>query len=147
MHDLKKLSTLLIVPILLLGSLLVTPGILPVHAVTGKVCLSSNTVCPGSAPLLAPVDVGGNLTVFVDIASSDPLNGYDVQILTNPAILNPVAVDTSGTILPGGASTILECLNGVLVAGNACTMQDAIGVLHYAAVSQSGGTTSGTRQS
>jgi hypothetical protein len=143
-HDLKKLSVLLTLPIIIFAALFVVPNVSPVHALTGKVCLSSSTTCPAPGALLSVVDVNGTLNVSVLIAASDPLNGFDIQILTDNTVLNPVGVDASGTILPGGASTVLKCLNGVLVTGNACTTQDAIGVLHYAAISQTGGTTSGT---
>jgi hypothetical protein len=143
-HDLKKLSILLTLPVIIFAALFVVPNVSPVNALTGKVCLSSSTTCPVPGGLLSIVDVNGTLNVSVLVAGSDPLNGFDIQILTDNTVLNPIGVDASGTILPGGASTVLECLNGVLVTGNTCTTQDAIGVLHYAAVSGTGGTTTGT---
>lgn len=105
-----------------------------VHAQPGEVCLTSgSTGCPASPPTLVALQ-GNNLSVAVNIQSSDPLNGFDIQIATDPTVLNPVGFSLSGSILPTlTTSVLLECLNGIVVTGNSCAAQDGPGVLHFSA--------------
>jgi hypothetical protein len=66
----------------------------------GTVCIApvSSTSCP-STPSMFQGTVGGQLMVAVNVQNSAALNGFDIQVLTNPSILRPVSDSLSGTIL------------------------------------------------
>jgi len=130
---LKNPKILLVLPLMFLSALFAFPA-LPVHAATGLVCLASDgsTTCPGSAPLLGG-SVGSTLRVAVVISGSDALNGFDVQILANNAILQGTGVDLTNSILGASPTIVAECIDGVLVQGVSCAPQDVPGVLHLAA--------------
>jgi hypothetical protein len=121
-----------------IAPLFIVPSV--VHAQSGQVCLatSGSTGCPASPPVFVALQ-GNNLSIAVNVQGSDAMNGFDIQILTDPTVLNPVGVSLTGSILPSLTTSVnLECLNGIIVTGNACTVQDAPGVLHFSA------TTTGT---
>ncbi len=71
--------------------------------------------------------------VAVNIAGSDPLNGFDVSIATDPTVLAAADADLTGSVVTS-ATVLLKCLDGVLVTGSVCASQDGPGVLHFSAV-------------
>lgn len=131
---LKNPKILLVLPIMFLGAIFAIPAIHPAYGLTGTVCLAdpSLTACPATASAFGGA-VGSTLRVAVLISGSDPLNGFDVQILADRSILQATDADLTGTILGAGATVIAKCIDGVLKAGASCAAQDGPGVLHLAA--------------
>jgi len=76
--------------------------------------------------------------VGVYLNGSAGLNAFDITLLTNNAILKPVSIDLTGTLLLGTPVIVLECLNGALVAGTVCSSTDTAGTIHLAATSAAG---------
>ena len=125
----------MIIPLLFISILPVLPAAIPrAHAATGTVCLTDSVTvgCPASPQVLFAAQ-GSTLTVLVQIAGSDPLNGFNIQIKTSNTVLQAAGASLSGSIIGSGATVVLECLDGTLVAGNACDASDGPGVLHFAA--------------
>ncbi len=119
-----------------------TAALLPVHAATGTVCFSSDgTTC---ATLIGGA-AGSTITVDILITASDPLNGFDVQVLADPTILSAPSVSSSlsiGPVLGSSPSIVAECINGIALAG-VCSAQDGLGVVHVAAA-KTGANVAGT---
>ena len=67
----------------------------------GTVCIASafSNSCPAT-PSMFQGTVGGQLTVSVNVQNSPALNGFDVQVLTDPSILKPVGDDLRGSVFP-----------------------------------------------
>lgn len=72
--------------------------------------------------------------VRVQIAGSDNLNGFNIQIQTDSTVLKAADVSLTGSIIGADATVVLKCVDGVLVTGPACSTTDVSGVLHFAAV-------------
>jgi len=127
--------TLLILPLIILGSLLVVPSLPSAHAATGIVCLAPNgsTTCP-TPPVSIAGNVGSTVRIAVVVQGSDNLNGFDITVLADHTILKPVSVDLTGSILTSPISVVVECLQGVLIAGSTCLSTDTIDTAHFAAV-------------
>jgi hypothetical protein len=121
----KKLSAIFVIPLMLLGAFLAPSS---VHAATGVVSVNGGTLI--NAPSSATT-----VSVPIQISGSDALNGFDIQVVADPTLLSGASVSLTGSVL--NASVVLECINGVLVAGTVCSSQDRAGVVHLAAV-QSG---------
>jgi len=103
-------------PLILAAAFLLTPYVPTAHAATGTVCLQDPTTntplpanpCPATGPTLnAPrpvrpqisptqIRIGGLYLGF------DAMNGFDVILSANPAILKPAGVDLSGSVLAIG---------------------------------------------
>jgi methionine-rich copper-binding protein CopC len=107
------------------------------HAFTGVVSVNGGTLVgvPSSAT---------TVSVPIQISSSNPLNGFDIQVFANPLILQGASVDLSGSVLPSPAKIAVECINGILVVGTTCNAQDNPGVVHLAAATLGSLTGSGT---
>src|SRR6266566_6569779 len=88
-------------------------------------------ISPASHSTASP---GSSLSYDVRVVGMPTFQGFDVSIQTDPAILNPVSVDTSGTMLPS-PQVIVECING---AGTNCGASDGPGIVHVAIVSLGG---------
>ena len=108
---------------MLFSSLLLVPSI--AHAATGQVNINggSEVLASGSAT---------TVSVPVNIVGSDALNGFDVQVVADPTILSAASVDLSGSVL-ASPTIVIECINGILVAGSTCAPQDGLGVVHLGA--------------
>src|SRR5436190_24276410 len=126
-----------------------------VHAqLTGVVCIDpaiAQNVAPTgcSSP---PVQLGGTqfivgskITLEVDLAGSDITNGFDVAVVTDPAILNPLSVNTTGTAtlinaIGGSPFPLINCVNnGVGGSAVSCvTGIDGPGVAHLSVVALGG---------
>src|SRR6266480_2704290 len=113
-------------------------------ASTGVICIipAGASSCPSSPSSLTGT-VGSQLRVSVFIQNSTGLNGFDVTLLADHAILKPAGADFTGIVLPGPQTLLLECLSGVLISGTTCSSTDTIDTLHLAVVSAPG-TVTGT---
>src|SRR6266566_1211420 len=82
------------------------------------------------------------VSVPIQISGSDSLNGFDVQVVADPTILQGASVSLSGSVITS-PTIVVECINGILVVGTTCAPQDGSGVVHLAVV-QIGSLLSGT---
>jgi hypothetical protein len=124
---LKKISTLFIVQLMLLGALLINPS---VHAATGIVSINGGS----------PVQVSQSATtvsVPIQISGSDALNAFDIQVFADSSLLTATGVSLFGSVLSNSPTIVLECINGVLVAGTSCSTNDGPGVVHLSVVQTS----------
>jgi hypothetical protein len=121
-----KILALTIIPLMLLSSILLVP-------ITAHSQLVGQVSVNGGSPESVPASQT-TLSVPIMISGSDALNGFDVLVKTNPSILYPTGVTTSGSIL-SSAPVLVECINGILVAGNTCAPQDGIGVVDLSKIS------------
>jgi hypothetical protein len=124
---LKKLSALMIIPLMILGAILVpTVG----HAqMTGLVSINGGTevvAAPGQTTVQVPVTISG----------SDSFNAYAIQIVASNSYLSGASISL-GTVLPN-PSVLSECINGVLIAGTSCPIQSQTGVVALAVANQAG---------
>src|SRR5260370_6866307 len=103
---------------MLLSPLLLLPS--SVHAATGLVSVNDGTQI---------ISAGTDTTVSVpiNIQGSDALNGFDIQVLADPTILTGASVILTSSILTS-PNIVIECINGILVAGSTCAPPDANGV-------------------
>jgi hypothetical protein len=118
---LKKLNAILIIPLMLLGAFLV-PSV--AHAATGVVSVNGGN-------LVTALKTDTTTSIPIQISGSDVFSGFDVQVVADPAILQGASVSLAGSIVPS-PSILVECINGVLIAGTSCAPQDALGVVHLA---------------
>jgi len=111
---------------MLLGAFLV-PSL--AHAATGIVSVNggNNINAPGASTVTVPINV----------ANSNPFNGFDIQVFADPSILRGSSVSLSGSVLSNSPTIVLECIDGVLIAGTVCSANDVAGVVHLAAVQNS----------
>jgi hypothetical protein len=136
---LKKLEKVILIPLMLLTSLFIVPAVPYAHA-AGQVCLAdpATTGCPALPPTFDAAP-GSILNVAVRASGVDALNGFDIQVVSDPTILTGVSADLTGSVIPFSALVI--CINGVLKTGSSCAPTDADGVVHLAAVNTAGLTT------
>jgi hypothetical protein len=118
---LKKLSAIFIIPLMLLGALL-SPSL--AHAATGVISVNGGA-------LITAVQTATSVSVPIQISGSNALNAFDIQVSADPTILSGASVSLTGSVL-SNPSIVLECINGVLVAGTTCSSQDHAGVVHLA---------------
>ena len=130
---------------MLFGTLFVIPMV-PHAFATGEVCLAPNgsSTCP-SSPQLFTGAVGSTVRVGVVISGAGSINGFDISITADRSLIAVTGADLTGSILGSGSTVILECIDGVIISGNACsTTTDVPGVLHFAAATSPGVSVSGT---
>jgi hypothetical protein len=128
---LKKLRVILLLPLMLLGAFLVP---IPAHAATGVVSVN------GGALVTAPSSAT-TVSVPIRISGSDNLNGFDIQVYANINFTDAASVSLASSILGTGSAIVLECIDGVLIAGTTCSATDGIGVVHLAATEALGAPT------
>ncbi len=94
----------------------------PPPSPAGLVCIapSSSFSCPTLPPMFTGT-VGGQLSVAVNVQNSSALNGFDIQVLTDPSILQPISDSLTGTVL-----------QNVLVVAN--SVNSTTGLVRVAAV-------------
>ena len=112
---------------MLLGALLVNPT---VFAQTGIVSVNGGS----------PVQVSQSATtvsVPIQISGSEALNAFDIQVFANSSLLTATGVSLFGSVLSNSPTIVLECINGVLVAGTACSTNEGPGVVHLSVVQNS----------
>ena len=107
---------------MLLSSLLLVPNV--AHALTGQVNIN------GGAEVLS-AQAPATVSVPINIAGSDPLNGFDIQVFADPTILSAASVSLGSVLV--SPSIVIERINGILVVGSTCAPQDANGVVHLGA--------------
>lgn len=108
---------------MLFSSLLLVPSI--AHAATGQVNINggSEVLASGSAT---------TVSVPINIVGSDALNGFDIQVVADPTILSAASIDLTGSVI-ASPTIVIECINGILIAGSTCAPQDGLGVVHLGA--------------
>ncbi len=109
---------------MLLSAIFMVPTV--VHASTGQVSVNGgNEVLASSSAT--------TVSVPIQISGSDPLNGFDIQVVADPAILQGASVSLSGSVITS-PTIVIECINGILVVGTTCAPQDGSGVVHLGVV-------------
>ena len=138
----KKAKILILTQILVLASLFAAPAFTnEAHASSsGLVCVApdGSTSCPSTPPVLTTSLNSTQLRVAIFISNSTPINGFDIILVTNHAVLKPASVDLTGTVLLGTPITLVECVGGVLIHGNVCSSRDTVDTLELAAASALG---------
>jgi len=98
----------------------------PIHA-AGVVFVSPTTT--------AVQPKGSFFSVQVKVANIDPFDRWDIQVVTDPAVINATSLSIAGNILQANYSAVPEeranCVNGV---GPSCTSSDGQGIVHSAVV-------------
>jgi hypothetical protein len=120
---LKKHSVIFVIPLLLIAAIFAPVG---VYGATGVVSVNGGTQVTASG-------TATTVSVPIQISGSDALNGFDIQVVADPTLLSTASVSLAGGVL-SNPTIVLECINGVLVAGTVCSAQDGPGVAHLAAV-------------
>jgi Cohesin domain len=94
------------------------------------------SVPPGTLyenPLIVPVKaVGSTFTFQIIVGGMDQFNGWDIQVVTDPSVLNVTNLSITGNMfesLGGTAFEIVHCVNG---KGTGCTSADGSGIVHSA---------------
>jgi len=129
---------------MLFSTLFIVPFV-PQASAAGVVCLAPNaqTTCPASPQLFAGA-VGSTVRVGVVISGSGMINGFDISIIADRGFIAATGADLTGSVLGSGSTILLECIDGVIITGNACsTTTDGPGVLHFAAATSPGVKVSG----
>ena len=107
---------------MLLGALLVPYG---VHAGTGSVTVN------GGATITIPSSQT-TVSVPIQVSGSDAFNGFQIIVSADPTVLSAASIDLTGSVLPS-PSILVECINGVLIAGTSCASQAGAGTVELAA--------------
>lgn len=129
---------------MLFSTLFIVPFVPRANA-AGIVCLApdAQTTCPAS-PQLFTGAVGSTVRVGVVISGSGMINGFDISIIADRNLIAATGADLTGSVLGSGSTILLECIDGVIISGNACsTTTDGPGVLHFAAATAPGVKVSG----
>lgn len=107
---------------MLLGAFLV-PSL--AHAGTGVVSVNGGNI-------VTALKTDTTVSIGIQISGSDPINGFDVQVSADHSILQGASISLAGSVLPS-PTVVVECIDGVLIAGSTCAPTDTIGVVHLAA--------------
>lgn len=78
-------------------------------------------------PLVSNLPIGSTFTVQLKVASIDQFNGWEIQVISDPTVISPVSISTSGNIFQanttGGISfETRNCVNG---SGTGCCLTNA----------------------
>lgn len=76
--------------------------------------------------------VGTTFTIQVFVRGMGQFNGWDIQIVSDSAVINATSLDITGNILSssgGSAVEITHCVNG---QGSGCNGSDVKGIVHSA---------------
>ncbi len=99
-----KLKSLLPVVFLLISAFYGVPSLTPRAraATVGLVCIADQSLdprdCPSSPANLSGA-VGDTITVAVNVQGVDSLNGFDIWVQVNPAVLRPVSISLSDSLI------------------------------------------------
>ena len=137
----KNLSVLLLIPTILFSSLFVIPAI-PQAFASGIVCLAPDGSSTCGSPTLFTGAVGSTVRVAIVVSGAGPINGFDVSIKADRALIKATGADLTNSILGTSPRTVLLCIDGVVVIGNNCPTTDTIGTIDFAAATGNGGTVS-----
>src|SRR5438552_8198880 len=133
----KHLACMILV---LVGALTVIPSVTTsVHANpgTGTVCIvpSKSNSCPILPFTFGNLTAGSSLTIGVFVENSDPMGGFDIYVVTDNTVLNPVSAAFGSLIkIP---SNSIRCINGNPVEGS-CTPANGPGVVEMETIESSG---------
>jgi hypothetical protein len=83
-----------------------------------------------------PQAVGGNFTIQVKVAGIDPFNGYEIQIVSDPSVINATSITAAGSIFTANTTGGIgfqtrNCVNGQgsgCCLTNACAPIDGVGI-------------------
>lgn len=122
----RRLSKILAVA-LLLSAVLATPRI-PIVAAAGSLYIS-----PG---VITPQPINSNFTIQVKVASFDQFNGWEIQIFSDPTVINATSISTTGNIFLANTTNGLpfelrNCVNGGgqgCCDTSSCVPQDGAGI-------------------
>ncbi len=119
--------------------------------VIGTVCVAQpivDTKCPSAAPTFnGPVTSPGKTRIRISLLLNDstPMNGFDITIISsNATVLAPLDIDTTGTVVPGALTILLECIGTKRVLGSTCPSTSTAGTIDLAVVGAAGVTGSHT---
>lgn len=106
---------------------------LPMQIVPKPIASTSSTVYVDPAGISGIV-VGSTFTVQVKVVNMAQFNGWDIQVVANPAVVNAVTLSITGNDFAvnassGSAFEIVHCVNGT---GTGCTSSDGAGIVHSA---------------
>ena len=93
--------------------------------------LSPGTLYENPLTILAR-GVGTTFTLQIIVSGMDSFNGWDIQVATDPAVLNATGLSITGNMfesLGGSAFEIVHCVNG---KGTTCSSSDGPGIAHSA---------------
>src|SRR5438552_15706075 len=122
----KHLACMILV---LVGALTVIPSVTTsVHANpgTGTVCIVPSKIngCPILPFTFGNLTAASSLTIGVFVENSDPMGGFDIYVVTDNTVLNPVSAAFGSLIkIP---SNSIRCISGSSVEGT-CTVGTANG--------------------
>ncbi len=86
--------------------------------------------------------VGTIVTYQVNVTGMDSFNGWDIQVQSNPSVIDPINVSLSGNLLGNPLAEFINCVNGGSgiaqgQPGNiGCALIDGPGIVHSAATFQ-----------
>lgn len=84
-------------------------------------------------PLIVPATtVGSTFTIQIIVGGMDQFNGWDIQVVIDPSVLNATSLSITGNMfesLGGTPFEIVHCVNG---KGTGCTSADGSGIVHSA---------------
>ncbi len=88
--------------------------------IVGKVCIApgDSYSCPDIPPVFTGT-VGSQLTVAIDVQGSDGFNAFDIQVSTDPTVLQPVSFSLNGSIFqnPSFIESSINPLTGTVRVG------------------------------
>jgi len=125
---------------LLMSALFGTLNLVPSAraATMALVCIADQSVDPTDCPA-QPTNLTGEvrstITVAVNVQGVDNLNGFDVAVRVNPAVLQPVSVNVADSLLPEPRVILTQSANST--SGIARVAMVALGCC-YGRVSESG---------
>ncbi len=99
----------------------------------GTVCIAdtSSAACP-ITPTPLTGGFGSQIQIAVNVQNSDSFNTFDISVETDLAILYPVSVDLTGSLVHEPRSIATVCVNNVPVQGNCRTGIDGPGIVTVA---------------
>jgi len=108
-------------------------------ASTGTVCIVqvTDTKCPASPPVFnGPLTTPNTLLrVPVMVNNTAPFLGFDITLnSSNLSQLRPYGADLTGSLMPPGSITLVECVGTVKITGSSCTVTDNPSSIHLAVV-------------
>ncbi|HEV2120288.1 MAG TPA: hypothetical protein VGS11_09335 [Candidatus Bathyarchaeia archaeon] len=79
--------------------------------------------------------IGSTFSVQIKVANIDPFNAWDIQVVTDPAVINATSLSIFGNVLEANYSaTVHELANCVNGGGIGCQLSDGQGIVHSAAL-------------
>lgn len=124
----------ILIPLLIVAGFYLGPrNVSAVQIGTGQVCITvpSASTCPLAPPLITSPSgppTAPQLRVAVFINASNALDGFDITVLANQSFIKPAGVSSTGTVLQGTLTTLVDCIGG---KGTGCASTDNMNTIHY----------------